>query len=118
MLGHFVAIVRTHAETYRRLVAGIAPAKLQGEAVYERYLFALLSRHCELGRTVRAFRLLCGRYQEDAEPIAAALREGRIGFYNTWAPQIAGFTRAYLNEPERFLPAPGEPFPDARERIA
>ena len=46
------------------------------------------------------------------------LREGRIGFYNTWAPQIAAFTRDYLTEPGRFLPAPGEPFPDARERIA
>src|SRR5437899_4359447 len=88
--------VRLHAEEYRRFAAAIAPpAPPAAEAVFERYLFALLSRHCELGRTVRAFRLLRGHYHADAGPITALLRGGRIGFYNTWAPQIAAFTRAY-----------------------
>jgi endonuclease III len=118
MLDQWVGIVRAHAEEYRHFVTGIAPVTPGVAEVYERYLFALLSRHCELGRTVRAFGWLRGRYQADVEAIAATLRDGRIGFYNTWPPQIAAFTRAYLRDPECFLPAPGEPFPEARERIA
>jgi hypothetical protein len=114
-----VTLVRSHGEAYRRFVAGIAPRlPFSPGPVYERYLFALLSRHCELSRTVRAFRLLRGRCHTDAEAVAEILRDGRIGFYNTWAPQIAAFGRAYCEAPERFVLMAGEPFPDARERIA
>ena len=38
MLEPFVAIVRAHAEAYRRFAAGIAPAALGVEVVYERWL--------------------------------------------------------------------------------
>jgi endonuclease III len=121
------AIARAHAEEYRRFGAGIAPAAPPApHAVYERYLFALLSRHCALERTVRAFQLLRGRCPDveaevnllDVTCLAAALREGRIGFHRTWPVQIAAFTRAYREDPTRFLPACGEPFADARDRIA
>ena len=50
--------------------------------------------------------------------LAAALRDGRIGFHRTWPAQIAAFTRAHRDDPTRFLPAAGEPFADARDRIA
>jgi endonuclease III len=121
------AIARAHAEAYCRFGAGIAPAVPPApHAVYERYLFALLSRHCALARTVRAFQLLRGRCTDseaevnllDVTCLAAALRDGRIGFHRTWPAQIAAFTRAYRDEPTRFLPASGEPFADARDRIA
>jgi endonuclease III len=120
------AIVRAHAEAYCRFGAEIAPAApLAPRAVYERYLFALLSRHCALTRTVRAFQLLrrCSPDSEaeinllDVTELAAALRERRIGFHRTWPPQIAAFTQAYWNDPTRFLPASGEPFSEARDRI-
>src|SRR5205814_1766286 len=111
ILEPLVAIVREHADAYSRFIAGIAPAAPpEAGAVYERYLFALLSRHCALSRTVRAFRLLRGRYQPEPDALAAVLRDERIGYHNTWAPQIAAFTRAYCAAPERFLPARGEPF--------
>ena len=124
------AIARAHAEAYRRFGAGIAPAAPPTPpAVYERYLFALLSRHCALTRTVRAFQLLRGRclgseagvdgdVSSDMTWLAAALRDGRIGFHRTWPPQIAAFSRAYRENPPRFLPACGEPFAGARDRIA
>jgi endonuclease III len=121
------AIARAHAEAYGRFGAGIAPAvPLAPHAVYDRYLFALLSRHCALARTVRAFQLLRGRSPDaeagvnllDVTGLAAALRDGRIGFHHTWPAQIAAFTRAYQEDPRRFLPASGEPFSDARDRIA
>jgi hypothetical protein len=111
-----VAIVREHAASYTRFIAGIAPPA--AAAVYERYLFALLSRHCALSRTVRAFGLLRGRYHTEPDALGAVLRDERIGYYNTWAPQIAAFTRGYVTAPERFLPAPGEPFAAARDRIS
>jgi hypothetical protein len=112
-------IVRAHAEPYRRFGARIAPPMpLSPRAVYERYLFAILSRHCALTRTVRAFQLLRGEYRSDAAWLAEALRGDRIGFHNTWPAQIAAFTRKYEEMPHRFLPADGEPFPDARDRIA
>jgi thermostable 8-oxoguanine DNA glycosylase len=115
----WVAIVRGHAERYRRFGAAIAPAMpVAAGAVYERYLFALLSRHCALARTVRAFRLLRGHYRSDVAWLTAALRTHRIGYHNVWATQIAAFTRAYQDDPGRFLPAAGEPFGDARDRIA
>jgi endonuclease III len=114
-----IAIARAHAEAYCRFGAEIAPAlPAAPHAVYERYLFALLSRHCALARTVRAFRLLRGQYRSDAAWLTAALRTDRIGYHNLWATQIAAFTRAYQDDPGRFLPASGEPFADARDRIA
>src|SRR5438309_2305974 len=124
------AIARAHAEAYCRFGAGIAPADPPApHAVYERYLFALLSRHCALSRTVRAFQLVRGRcpgseagatgeLSSDVTCLAAALRDGRIGFHRTWPAQIAAFTRAYREDPTRFLPAAGEPFAGARDRIA
>jgi endonuclease III len=119
VLEPLVGIVREHADTYRQFIAGIAPAAPpQTGAVYERYLFALLSRHTALNRTIRAFEFLRGRYQTEPDALAAVLRDERIGYYNTWAPQIAAFTRAYCAASERYLPAPGEPFADARDRIA
>jgi endonuclease III len=119
LLEPLVAIVRGHAHAYRCFIARIAPVPPpEAAAVYERYLFALLSRHCALSRTVRAFELLRGRYQTEPDALAAVLRDERIGYYNTWAPQIAAFTRAYCAAPERYLPAPDEPFSDARDRIA
>jgi hypothetical protein len=112
------AVVRAHATAYRLFGAAIAPALPPApEAVYERYLFALLSRHCALGRTVRAFQLLRGQDGADPERVAAVLRSGRIGYHNTWPAHLAAFTRAYREEPGRFLPAPGEPFSAARDRI-
>lgn len=118
-VSQLVAIVRGHAEPYRRFGAEIAPAvPAAPHAVYERYLFALLSRHCALARTVRAFRLLRGHYRSDVAWLTAALRTHRIGYHNVWATQIATFTRAYQEDPGRFLPAAGEPFGDARDRIA
>lgn len=113
------AIVREHAEAYRRFGAGIAPPALPApHAVYERYLFALLSRHCALARTVRAFQILRRCDHADAAQLAGILRTARIGYHNTWPAQIAAFTRAYRQDPSRFLLASGEPFPDARDRIA
>ena len=86
-------IVRGHAALYRRFGAAIAPAPPPAPcAAYERYLFALLSRHCALVRTVRAFQFLRGRYRSDAAEIGALLRSGRIGYQNTWPAQIAGTT--------------------------
>src|SRR5207245_8317159 len=71
-----VALVRSHADDYRRFAASIAPPPPPApQAIYERYLFALLSRHCALTRTVRAFQLLRGRCHPDPEPLAAILRE-------------------------------------------
>lgn len=117
--GRLAAIARAHAEPYRRFGAAIAPgAPPAPEAVFERYLFALLSRHCALGRTVRAFRLLRDQDLSDAPLLAERLRSGRIGYHNTWPPQIAAFTRAFRADPRRLLPAPGESFPEARDRIA
>jgi hypothetical protein len=122
-----VAIVRGHAEAYCGFGAAIAPADPPApQAVYDRYLFALLSRHCALSRTVRAFGLLREHCSDsaaaikliDAAWLAATLHEGRIGFYCTWPPQIAAFTRAYWSDPARFLPAAGESFSEARDRIA
>ena len=129
-VAQLAAIARAHAEAYCRFGAGIAPAAPPApHAVYERYLFALLSRHCALSRTVRAFQLLRGRcpgcraeatgeVTGDVAWLAAALRDGRIGFHRTWPAQIAAFTRAHRDDPTRFLPAAGEPFADARDRIA
>ena len=112
-------VVREHAAAYFRFGAGIAPASpFPPFAGYERYLFALLSRHCELTRTVRAFQFLRGRYQSDAAQLEEVLRIGRIGYYNTWPAQIAAFSQAYQDDPRHFLPAFGEPFSDARDRIA
>src|SRR5437660_9844125 len=97
------AIARAHAGAYCRFGAGIAPAAPPAPlAVYERYLFALLSRHCALARTVRAFQLLRGRCPDseagatgvlssDVAWLAATLRDGRIGFHRTWPAQLAAF---------------------------
>lgn len=112
-------IVRAHAEAYRCFGAAIAPAAPPAPpTVFERYLFALLSRHCALARTVRAFRLLRDHDPSDAAQLAERLRSGRIGYHNTWPSQIAAFTRIFRDDPRRLLPAPGEAFPDARDRIA
>jgi thermostable 8-oxoguanine DNA glycosylase len=112
-------IVRGHSAAYFRFAEKIAPASPPTLlAVYERYLFALLSRHCALTRTVRAFQLLRGCYQTDAARLAESLRTGRIGFHNTWPMQIAAFSRAYRDDPLRFGPASGETFSAARDRIA
>src|SRR5437667_11835368 len=103
-VAQLAAIARAHAEAYCRFGAGIAPAAPPApHAVYERYLFALLSRHCALTRTVRAFQLLRGPCPDveaevnlvEVKCLATALRDGRIGFHRTWPPQIAAFTRAY-----------------------
>lgn len=118
ILERLAAVVREHAAAYSHFIAGIAPpAPPEPGPVYERYLFALLSRHCALRRTVRAFELLRGRFQTEADALAAVLRDERIGYYNTWAPQIAAFTRAYCAAPEQYLPATGESFADAQDRI-
>jgi thermostable 8-oxoguanine DNA glycosylase len=112
-------VVRGHAAAYGRFGAEIAPASPPTTlAVYERYLFAFLSRHCALTRTVRAFQSLRGCYQSDAAQLEEVLRTGRIGYHNTWPVQIAAFSRAYQDDPQRFLPDSGESFPDARDRIS